>query len=89
MYLAYLTQATTPKNKLEEDFFLYLKALDRTLVSDQEIENFTQEILDDYARLCNQHHRCKPIENRFFRGLNKDDYILAGSNAEFKLLKSK
>lgn len=87
MYLAYFRYGTVAKNKLEDDFSNYLKEIDRTLVPDQEIEDFKQEILDDYARLCAKHNRCKPMEKHYHE-MNQD-FILHGSNSEFKLLKSK
>ena len=57
------------------------------LISNDKVEDFQQEILDDYARLCAIHNRCKGIEKKFYE--NRGDFFLFGSNAEFKLLKSK
>jgi len=60
---------------------------DRLLISNDKVEDFQQEILDDYARLCAIHNRCKGIEKKFYE--NRGDFFLYGSNCEFKLLKSK
>lgn len=87
MYLVHYSYGTQAKNKLESSFADYLKQKDRLLISNNRVEDFQQEILDDYARLCAIHNRCKGIEKKFYE--NRGDFFLFGSNAEFKLLKSK
>lgn len=88
MYLTYQHYSTASKNKLEEEFYNYLKSIDRTLIEDNEIEDFKAEILQKYDDLCKEFPRCKPIKKSLSK-MFSEDIILFGSNAEFKLLKSK
>ena len=64
MYLVHYSYGTQAKNKLESSFADYLKEKDRLLISNDKVEDFQQEILDDYARLCAIHNRCKGIEKK-------------------------
>ena len=88
MYLAYTNNQLSSKNKLEAEFSEYLKEINRTLVSDDKIEDFRKEILNKYDELCKKYQRCKPIIKRFDSGY-KNDFILEGASTSFKLLKSK
>lgn len=88
MYLVYQHYSTASKNKLEEEFFQHLKSIDRMLIPDDKIEFFKEGILLKYDDLCKEYPRCKPIEKRWYCQ-NEKDIHLFGSNAEFKLLKSK
>lgn len=91
MYLAHHHYSTASKNKLEDEFFNYLKSIDRTLIEDDKVEDFKAEILKKYEELCIENPRCKPIDKLFYNGhLDKKlDFHLLGSNASFTLLKSK
>lgn len=91
MYLAYTNNQLSSKNKLEAEFSAYLKEINRTLVSDDKIEDFRKEILNKYDELCKKYQRCKPITKRFYSGYfdDKNDFILEGASTSFKLLKSK
>ena len=90
MYIAHLDYATAPKNNLEASFYEYLRAIDRTLIDNDRINDYQQIILDKYDELCKKFPRCKPIKKQFGSGYKeKGDKILYGSNATFTLLKSK
>lgn len=90
MYIAHLDYATATKNNLEASFYEYLRAIDRTLIDNDKINDYQQMILDKYDELCKEFSRCKPIEKHFSSDfLGNGDFQLFGSNATFTLLKSK
>ena len=90
MYLVYQHNATASKNKLEDEFFQYLKSLNRKIVEEKNLLKFTEDVLKKYNDLCKEHPRCKPIEKRFSRGFSENNDIhLFGSNTCLTLLKAK
>ncbi|ROI09770.1 hypothetical protein EGI11_03160 [Chryseobacterium sp. H3056] len=90
MYVCKLGHTTSAKNKLEEEFFQYLKEIDRIWVEDEKVEELKKDILSAYSKRCEKHPRCKPLQKSFYKGFdNKEDFILSGSNASFTLLKTK
>ncbi len=90
MYVCYLGHSTMTKNKLEEEFFQYLKSIDRIWVENEKISELKNDILKMYNQLCEKHHRCKPLKKEFSKTYHENgDFILYGSNATFYLLKTK
>ncbi|HRZ96017.1 MAG TPA: hypothetical protein P5084_00560 [Paludibacter sp.] len=90
MYLAHKTYSTQAKNALDESFENYLDRIDRTLIENDKIDEFLEDVIQQYKELAKTKSRCKPRELSFYRHLQEKGKIsLHGSHVSFEFLKSK
>lgn len=90
MYLAHKTYSTQAKNALDKSFENYLDLIDRTLIENDKIDEFTSGVLEHYLKLSSVHKRCKPRKLSFYVPSRKNGKItLHGSHVSFEFLKSK
>lgn len=68
----------TPKNNLEKAVQEYLRSLDRILIDKKDLSQFKQDVLNNIVKLNREHHRCKPVEIRWWDGLTKGDWMISG-----------
>lgn len=87
MYLAYKTYSTQAKNPLDKAFETYLDSIDRTLIENNRIEDFLNEIEQEYKSLSAIHNRCKPRILSFYRKYTEVN--LHGSHVSFMFIRSK
>lgn len=90
MYLAHKTYSTQPKNTLDQAFEDYLNELDGTLIENDQINQYMNNVHEKYSELSKIHSRCKPRELSFYGHLRENGKIsLHGSHVSFEFLKSK
>lgn len=78
-YYTYVGHETNTKNKLQEEFKVYLKSLEGILIDAITLPLFKNEILKKAQELNDKHNRCNPIVISFGKlysnkGLRIDGY---------------
>lgn len=77
-YFVYTGHSTQTKNKLQEEFWAYLKSNQGTLVKAQNLKEFKKEIIDKSKELNEKYKRCKPLVISFSDSYTRGDFMILG-----------
>ncbi|MGN8055663.1 hypothetical protein ACTJKN_05270 [Pedobacter sp. 22163] len=71
-YLIRITNTYNTHNSLEREVQEFLKAIDRTLIRSEYIENLKSGISDEISRLSKENKRCKTISTHWYKSGTED-----------------
>lgn len=80
MYLAYYGQDYSAKNKLEKSIIEYLKTIDRTVIQDDDFDEFTKKVIEKIKEINEQNKRCTPKKPHLWKPgvYESQDIMLSG-----------
>lgn len=90
-YFSYIGYTHSPANRLHEAVLSFLQTQNRQIITDENVETFKKEILDNIEELNKANPRCKPIEAEMCSPLTNGDIYLhmGGIICQFSIYKSK
>lgn len=77
-YFAYVGHSTQTKNKLQEEFKVYLESLQGTLIDANKLQWLKDKIIAKSIELNEKHKRCTPIKISFSELYTKGGVMING-----------
>ena len=77
-YFCHLVGGIQTKNKLQEQFFCFLREMDGELYQAKELNKIKEYIIEKANELNEEYPRCKPLNISFAQYIEKDKHHLCG-----------